>query len=491
MARVTNDILVRPLLAFALCLFTNAGPQVGESDQRVMERAQPRGWLHGTGVFIAAFTAFALPISTAATSIGNALVLIASLAILLARTQPDSGARLRLATTVFILALIGWVALSLLWTDAAQHDALKDLVKYGKLLVIPGMIVLLPRRRDALLALGCYAVAQAFVVLSSWLLYFGIDLPWVPNADRMTAAVVYTDYISQSIMTATFAALCWVLRDSAPGRFGPAVAVAIALAALLDTLFLLPGRSGWVVAAALATMIAWWQLPRRLKACAVLAPLLLAGLLLASDMGRERLGKVIDETDRYVEQGAEQTSSGERLNFWRRSLTSIGRHPLIGTGVGSWQLRYHELEGGEPPEGTRNTRNPHNEYLLLGVQTGLVGVLLFVALLAAVWRDGRRFDKATAHAVMLLTASLAVGSLFNSALFDGAKGRFFCIVAGLLFAWGLAARNAMHDGPRLPTPSPSPIPTPTPTPVPDAGLPSPQPGDPRSTPALAAPLPDD
>ncbi|MEO8248573.1 MAG: O-antigen ligase family protein [Burkholderiales bacterium] len=416
-----------------------------------MANAHERGWLHGVGVFIASFTAFALPISTAATSVGNALVLIGSLAILLGQTQPDSGQRLRLSSTIFVLALIGWVALSLLWTDAAQHDALKDLVKYGKLLVIPGMIVLLPRKRDALLALGCYAFAQAFVVLSSWLLYLGIDLPWVPNGNRMTVAVVYTDYISQSIMTATFAALCWVLKGAAPGRFGPAVAVAIAVAALLDTLFLLPGRSGWVVAAVLLTMIVWWHLPRRLKAAALLAPVLLAGLLLVSDMGRERLSKVIDETDRYVEQGAEQTSSGERLNFWHRSLTSIAKRPLIGSGVGSWQLRYYELEGGDPPEGTRNTRNPHNEYLLLGVQTGLVGVLLFVALLVAVWRDGRRFDTATARAVMLLTASLAVGSLFNSALFDGAKGRFFCIVAGLLFAWGVSARKPLHVSPQSPS----------------------------------------
>lgn len=404
-------------------------------------------WLHRSGVFIAALSALALPISTAATSVGKVLLLVCAAIVLLARALPDSGERVRLDTVVVVLALIALLAASLGWTVADSTSALKDLVKYGKLLVIPALIVLLPTHRDARLAIGCYAVAQIFIVLSSLLLGFGFGLPWVRNEAGNPGTAVFTDYLTQSIMTATFAALCWVLRDAVPGRHGRAVAIAVALLALVDTLYFLPGRSGWVVAAALLTLIAWWQLPRRWRGAALLAPLVLAGLLLASDMGRERLAKVVSEADHYVEQGVENSSSGERLNFWHRSLQSFAAHPLTGSGVGSWQTRYHELEGGHPSENTRSTRNPHNEYLLLGVQAGVPGMLLFVALLVALCRDARRFEPPVARAIMLLALSLAVASLFNSALFDGTKGNFFVTLAGLLFACGTAGKTRIPRGP--------------------------------------------
>ena len=403
--------------------------------------APKRAPLVSVGVFVASFTAFALPISTAATSVGRASMLVCGLALLLALPRDLLSRRLRLHSLAAALCLIALLVLSLAWTVADNASALNALAKYAKLLLIPAMIVLLPTRRDARLALGCFAVAQVFVIVCSIVLGFGIALPWATNSEPLASGAVFTDYITQSIMTVTFGALCWVLRDAFPGRHGRTVGIALAAVAFANTLYFLPGRTGWVIAAALLTLIVWWELPARLRVAALLMPVCLAGLLLlTSGMARDRIGKVVTETDSFVENGVETSSSGERLNFWRRSAQSIAEHPVLGTGVGSWQARYHQLEGGHPPANTRTIRNPHNEYLLIAVQAGVPGALLFVLFLLAMCRDASRFDRATAHSIVLITVSLAVASLFNSALFDGTKGSFFCILAGLLFAYGLGGR---------------------------------------------------
>lgn len=397
------------------------------------------GWLRNTGVGIACFTALATPISTAAASIGKVLMLIFALTFLLWPHDRHTNRRVELPSVVLLLVLLGWFTISIGWTVADWPRAVADVAKYGKLILIPTMMVLLASRREALWALGCYAVAQVFVLLSSMLLSTGLELPWVLNQHRLSAGSVFSDYITQSIMTATFGALCWVARDAlATDRRGARLALLLlALLAVFDTLYLLPGRTGWAVTAALAALIAWWALPRRFRAAAVLAPVLVAGLLLAtSTTGRERLTDLVMETNRFVEQGAENSSSGERLNFWRRSVQSIRTAPWLGTGAGSWQTRYLQLEQDKPPEFTRTTRNPHNEYLLIGVQLGVFGLLLFVVWIVATAWDARRYDTPSARAVLVMMVSFAVASLFNSALFDSSKGSFYCIVGGMLFAYG-------------------------------------------------------
>ncbi len=397
------------------------------------------GWLRHTGVAIACFTALATPISTAAASIGKVLMLIFALFFLLWPHERAALRRVELPSVVLLLVLLFWFTISIGWTVADWPRAVADVAKYGKLILIPTLMVLLASRREALLALACYTCAQVLVLFSSMLLSTGLDLPWVLNQHRLSAGSVFSDYITQSIMTATFAALCWVARDAlAVERRGARWALLLlSVLAVFDTLYLLPGRSGWAVAAALAALVAWWELPRRFRAAAVLAPVLVAGLLLVtSTTGRERLTDIVTETNRFVAQGAENSSSGERLNFWRRSVESIRAAPWLGTGVGSWQTRYLQLEQGKPPEFTRKIRNPHNEYLLIGVQLGVVGVLLFVVWIATSAWDARRYDRPSARAILVMAVSLAVASLFNSALFDSSKGSFYCIVGGLLFAYG-------------------------------------------------------
>ena len=386
-------------------------------------------------------TAAMIPFSLAATNLFKLLMVLFTLIALgvdLARHERLPVLR-QLRTPAVAVLMLAALAVSLAYTTAPLDDALHELNKYSKLLLIPLALVLLRRRPEAVLALGCYVVAESFVVLTSYLLTMGLDLPWVikPLAVRIVVGTAYSSYLDQSIMTAGLAALAWHLRHEFPGRFGPRVAIGLVLLCAVNVLLLLPGRSAQVALLVAMAMALFWAVPRRARPAAVLLPLMVALSVMAmSTHFKDRVSAVLTESVAYGNGDRTPTSSGIRLGFWYRSLQAIAEQPLTGFGVGSWNSVYKRLEtGGVGPE-FAEVRNPHQEYLLWGVQLGVGGIALFLAYLLVLLRDAARFPRDIRHATRTFVTMFAVVCLFNSALFDALIGDYFCLIPGLLLALG-------------------------------------------------------
>jgi O-antigen ligase len=149
--------------------------------------------------------------------------------------------------------------------------------------------------------------------------------------------------------------------------------------------------------------------------------------------------QVKNEVLSYSSNAAPETSSGLRLNLWHSSLQSISQHPLAGSGVGSWSTEYNRLQREKNPahQDVSGNWNPHQEYLLWGVQLGVPGILMFLALMLSVLRDTLKMDDPYARATQSTLLGLAVACLFNAAIYDALIGDFFCVLLGLLLALGL------------------------------------------------------
>jgi O-antigen ligase len=148
----------------------------------------------------------------------------------------------------------------------------------------------------------------------------------------------------------------------------------------------------------------------------------------------ERLGAGVQA--RSVEQDP-------RFAIWPEVLDLIGERPVAGYGFGRGLLR-HEL----PDEsGEKIAWHAHNFFLDIALQTGLVGLALFVAILGALLREGWRLARRRDD------ASIAVGAALIAVVFGMAfrnltdtllvrqNALLFWGVAGVLLAWG-AGRNA-------------------------------------------------
>ena len=382
--------------------------------------------------------AFAVPLSMAATSVARALVLVAALAVLVHGLARASRVDFRgLATPAFVLAMLAALALSLAWTDASLSDSLWSLVKYSKLLVIPLVLVLVRNRREAVLAMTWYLGAETFVLSSSILLGMGVPLPW--RVATKGQASVFASYLDQSIMTAGFAAICWHLRHEFPGRRGSTVAIGLALLALLNVIFQMPGRTGYVSALAALSLALYWQFPGRWRlAAAVLPPLLIALAQLGSHQFKERTMLLIDEVQAYQQLDKVSTSTGLRLNMWRSAAAAIAERPATGWGIGSWPRQYVLRDKGRDMVYSGRGGNPHQEFLLWGVHLGVPGIALMLGLLCVLVRDSLRIALAEKRALLTLIALLTLACLFNSTLYDALIGDYFCVLIGVLLALGLA-----------------------------------------------------
>ena len=376
-------------------------------------------------------------------STAKLLLVIYALAfiIFVRRTQTAGSSLAGLTTPIAVLAVFFAFALSLFWTVAPQAEALGALAKYGKLILIILMVLLIRDRREAGFALACFVLAQTFLLASSWMLFAHFPVPWATSRMALDEYSVFSSYLDQGIMSAVFAAICWHLREHAPGRWGRKLAIGLAIAAMGNVLFVLSGRSGHLVAIALLSLAIMWELPRRYRTVVVILPFLLAlGLFFSSTKVRDRLTQAENEVQSYSTQVAPVTSSGVRLNLWRRAIQTIGQHPLTGTGVGSWSSEFNRLERAQNPAHVDidSNGNPHQEYLLWGVQLGIPGILLLFVLLFSVFRDSTKMEKHHARATQSTLAALAVACLFNSSIYDALIGDFFCILLGLLLALGLS-----------------------------------------------------
>lgn len=381
-------------------------------------------------------------LSMALISVAKFLVLMYALATLLFTLHAPQAEKTLNGTSTPIAVLVAFfaLALSLFWTVAPQADALGSLAKYGKLLVIILMMVLIRNRREAMYALGAFVVAQLFLMTSSWMLFAHLPVPWATSDMALTGYAVFSSYLDQGIISAVFAAICWHLRGLAPGRFGRYLAIFFALASLGNVFFVLSGRSGHIVAIALLSFAVMWELPKRYVPIVIILPFLLAlGLFFSSTKVRERLTQVQTEVQSYSTHEQTTTSSGTRLGLWHRAIQSISQHPLAGSGVGSWNTEStrQQHEKTLVHKDLDAYGNPHQEYLLWGVQLGIPGVLLLFALMLSVLRDTLRMEKPYARAAQSALLGLAAACLFNSSIYDALIGDFFCVAIGLLLALGL------------------------------------------------------
>ena len=328
-----------------------------------------------------------------------------------------------------------------LWTHASDALMWKSINHHSTLLLIPLLYFMLKTKAEAHWALRGYVLGQLFVLASSWALFAGISLPWKSALDRNTGNqfAVFSSYLDQSIMASLFAAVLWQGRAFlAPGwqRYG---VVPACLASLGCVFFLLPGRSGQLVALAMISLSVMWLLPMRVRAAALLAPLVfMVGILAVPNPAKDRFEASWAEARAYSQGDVSPTSIGFRLEAWRSALVSIQEHPIAGTGAGSWGPQYDQIQSaaGRPNQNPTDG-NPHQEFLLWGVELGLGGIVLLIGILASIFRLSLRMDVAERRATQSALLATVIACLFNCALYDALIGDYLCVTLALCLAAGL------------------------------------------------------
>lgn len=253
---------------------------------------------------------------------------------------------------------------------------------------------------------------------------------------------VFKLQITQNVFMA-LAALVWLSRAfacSGKRRWGYA---GLVLLATVNVLLMVQGRTGYV---ALAVGMGIWLLLtlRRKQQVAVLACGILAVVMLVMTPNRamERLTLGVQQIQGCVFAPAQtayaacDNSMGQRTAFAREALRLIKQSPLLGSGAGSFWY-------GNPSTGY-GVHNPHNEYLLETVQSGLLGLMVFLTWMWSCYRVAWRLPPARRNLFVAVLSSYMACHLFNSFLLDSSEGHLFVIIAALLAGLSLTTPPSLH-----------------------------------------------
>jgi len=366
--------------------------------------------------------AVALPWSTSAVS-----VLLVLWALVLIPTLDVEDVKKEILTPFgglpFLLFFLG--AIGMLWaTGATWHERLNGLDGFVKPLVIPLLALQFSRSdKGQYVMLGflsaCFLLLIGSVVVAIW--------PNLPRGSQDPGVLVKA-YIVQSIeFTICAAALLDVaLRRAQAGRWFQTIGTTLLGAAFLviAALVVLYGirRAGWkgALAASLIGVAA--------------APL----LLVASPYLRQRVTSVYSETRSFLRHDA-VTSAGERIAFWEKSVRFIEAAPVLGNGTGSINGLFAKAAIGQTGALGVSSTNPHNQTFAVGIQLGLLGILIvwamWIAQIVRFWQPGF-----LAWAGLAVVAQNVVGSLFNSFIFDFTEGWIYVFGVGVMA--GILKRNA-------------------------------------------------
>lgn len=399
-----------------------------------------------TGRWSAIALGVSLPISVALDNVLLTLILVGGLA--------GGGYREKLQTirgnpvVLAALALFALLAIGTLYADAHPNDAHQYLGKYLDLAFIALFVVLFRDASNRQRALH----ALAFTVLVIMLLSFGIKLGMLPptrwmhgNADN---PIVFKQYLTHSILLAfgafLFLQMAWAALTPRMRWFW----LACAGLAVLD-LLLVKGRTGYLVLALLLLYSGYLRRRWAGFAGAALGIVLLAGTAyFSSALVQERVQQVLNEYRAWTPGApvAETDSIATRLEFYTNSVAIVRAHPLTGVGTGGFPNAYAEQVRGK---NMLESRNPHNEYLLITVQLGLPGLMLLLILLCQQWRLAPQLaTPLETHLARGLVITIAGGCMFNSLLLDHTEGLLYAWLTGMLYSGLKSPIPEAHESPR-------------------------------------------
>lgn len=116
-----------------------------------------------------------------------------------------------------------------------------------------------------------------------------------------------------------------------------------------------------------------------------------------------------------------QNSIYERLYLWKNSMKLFSESPVNGIGLSNWQIYWpkYGMQGASHLDAAiMRYEHPHNEYMLLLTETGILGLIIFSSFFIYIFLTGIRllFSKATTidkNTIFIMLAGLAAMAILS------------------------------------------------------------------------------
>lgn len=193
------------------------------------------------------------------------------------------------------------------------------------------------------------------------------------------------------------------------------------------------GRSGYLFLLVSAVTFALACAPStQWRILSVSALVLFIGLaLVTSSQSHERISAGI-ENFKNATVSENNTSLGIRRVMWTNTVKIISQYPVMGAGSGSFADAYAETVKDQTGWRAQKTDDPHQQYLHIWAEHGIIGLFIFLVLIFAMASVSK--NRILLALSLSLLAGTALNSLFNGHFSAFVEGRLFWILSSAIAA---------------------------------------------------------
>jgi len=228
--------------------------------------------------------------------------------------------------------------------------------------------------------ISAFLLAISFTELISYLIWFELIQPFkyasIENPTPFMSHISYNPILAVAIYIVCHEIL-FSSKISTIRRF----LYSFLSITMSINMFITGGRAGQVMFFAVITILIF-QYFRDQKIKAIILIIICTSSIFysayqLSPLFQERALDTIEHIKNY--DNAQQTPIAERITFTINSFHLIRKNPLFGVGTGDFPNEYSYISKINSPE-MRPTTNPHNMYILILCQLGIVGLLSFLSI---------------------------------------------------------------------------------------------------------------
>ncbi|MDP2817468.1 MAG: O-antigen ligase family protein [Polaromonas sp.] len=395
-------------------------------------------WTQNTAIFAVCVNLF----STALANLGFALFLLLFLAVCLSGQRRHLDVQNFPAGFAVALAVyFGWQVIGLSYTAAPLSYGMETIYSDRKILYILPLVLLFsgaePKRRFLVAFFGLAAVGMllSFALAAPFVqqLMTHSPLKFTRSSMPLGPENLFRSYATQSMVFALCAFLSqwFASQQKKPARKW--LFHALSLGFLVNIATVTDGRSGYVV---FLVLVVWcFVLWRGLKGVVLgtFAALLVGAVAFTfSSSVHDRIMKGVTEIQGFTTTPTE-TSLGRRMVMYQTTLGIIRDNPLFGLGTGGFKQEFSAIAA-EKYSGWRANPagDPHNQYLFILAENGLVGLAAFLSVLAMILKYALK--SGTIYGKMAAGCLLAWGatSLFSGHFRTFPEGHLIAFIVGIL-----------------------------------------------------------
>ena len=326
--------------------------------------------------------------------------------------------------------------MSMAWSDATEVTQWQYFYAHTRFLWLAIIYFLIGTKVRGLLVLKWLIYGQIFVTCISWLLWLGVEVPFTRRP--LEKGIAFTSSLEQPVMAVLVLIVLWNFRQYLTKQWGEWFVRLAIIAMALNIVFVMSGRTGYIVFILFLAIEIYRTLPSRWRWLSLLTPIILSIIFSAvSPVFSKRLSQIETNSQAYLQKES-LSSEGERLDMWKHTISGILKKPILGYGVGSMPDVYSAEEGLIKAP----LSQPHQQYLFWWAEFGLIGLMIMLGFFFALIKESRLLDSEAGTSLLSVIAVLFVMGLFNCPFFGVGMGEFFFLeIAALLAIRGGASKN--------------------------------------------------